>query len=287
MDFRGFNLTENQISTALELSCLGTLLYQPFVFSDDFATGAGYEFFDGGENGGLVYCPDAEILRPGCPHRNRMIYDPAKRDRFFNANDRLNRLYRKFNDLITARLDISNSRIADIGCCSGYFPVSLSALGARDVTGFDLVDYSDTFALLNGILNTDAKFVNSGYDYGTRGIAEFEHYDLIICSALLVHLSEPLGLLALMGQRASKAIFIWTNVGAEPDMSVHYISANRYYENARFPHCFDMTIVSRELLLQSLRLMGFDEFHFISNEDGLVSEEFHDTHCGVLALRSA
>lgn len=288
MDLRPYKPTSAQLQLATHLACRGLLCYQPFVFSDDLQTGAGYEFAKIAEGAGLVYCARPPDQYRGNPSVERHLIDPVLRHEFAECNQRLRVLYETMIDIVEEHVGpASNLTMADIGCCSGYFPLSYARRGAKRAVGFDLVDYSPSFRLLNEILGTHAEFRHKGYAGTTQGMDEADRFDVVYSIAVLVHLSDPLQHLAFLGRMAKRAIVVWTwtSEGEEDELVIRYKSVNRYYKDSRFPYCFDVMQISPGLLKRSLELMGFTEIHQISNQPGGMPDEWFLRHRGYLAVR--
>lgn len=303
MDLRPLHPTAAQIEAAKDLACRGLLCYQPFVFSDDLQTGAGYEFITGKEGAGLVDCADPPAQYMASPPVQRLLIDRSIKDDFAARNQSLRLLYESMVDLIDRHAGpIGDLTMADIGCCAGYFPLAFAKRGAKRAVGYDLVDYTPTFDLLNSILRTKAEFVHQGYIAESQRIKDVDSFDLAISIAVLVHLSDPLQHLAFLGSIAKKAIFVWTltsDVGDDhrarwqvdaPDadeevMTIKYRSVNRYYEHSKFPFCFDVTQISPGLLRKSLEMMGFTEIYELKNVPGGMPDGFFQSHRGYLGVR--
>ncbi len=311
MDLRPYKPSPAQIERATDLACRGLLCYQPFVFSDRLQTGAGFEFVHAQEFAGLVYCPDLPSRFRGRKDVERFLIDPPLFDMFADCNRRLSVLYEIFIDEIDRRVGpISQHTFADIGCCSGYFPVSFARRGSPLAVGYDRVDYRETFELLNGILGTNARFVHQPYRAEKlipRGRLRWlralrhelaswfapsarapirEQFDVVVSIAVLVHLSDPLQHLAYLGELARKAILVWTLTSdREDELAIEYLSSNRYYPEDKFPYCFDVMRISPGLLRKSLEQMGFTEIHEIRNRPEGMPEGWYNKHRGYLAIR--
>ena len=312
MDLRSLHPSPAQLQRAVDLVGRGLLCYQPFIFSDEMETGAGLEF-TGAEFQGMVYLAHPPPRFLARKEISRLLVDPAKRERFSESNRRLRVLYESFIEEIETRLGpIERHTFAEVGCCSGYFPLSLAKRGAKLAVGFDRVDYGPSFRLLNGILGTHAHFVHRPYRVKgevargrlswlrvlrrelLRVAAPLRHpwlalgarFDVVLSVAVLVHLSDPLQHLAYLGQMARKALLVWTTTSDDENgRSIHYLASNRYYLEERFPHCFDVVQVSPALLRHSLELMGFTEIHQIANRPDGMPEEWFRKHRGYLAIR--
>jgi hypothetical protein len=316
MDLRPYNPSSEQIERAKDLACRGLLCYQPFIFSEALETGAGFEFAEIAEFAGMVYCPDVPAQYVGNKDVARFLIDPAKKEQFRDYNARLRVLYETFIDSVEQHVGpIKNLTFADIGCCSGYFPMSFAKRGSPLAVGFDRVDYSGTFELLNGILGTNARFAHKPYrgeEFAIRQRVRYRHrlqnalmalnpfkappvdpdqglpeqYDVVCSIAVLVHLSDPLQHLAYLGQLARKAILVWTYTSEEEEeLIIRYQSYNPYYKDDKFPYCFDVMRMSPALLRKSLELMGFTKIYPIENRPDGMPDYWFKRQRGYLAVR--
>lgn len=290
MDLRPYKPTPEQILEATHLACRGLLCYQPFTFSDGLMTGAGYEFAGIAEGAGLVYCTDVPSEYSGNASVDRHLIDTSLRDKFIEGNQRLQVLYETMLDLVENKVgSFSDLTCADIGCCSGYFPLSFAQRGAKQAVGYDAIDYTPTYKLLNSLLGTNAEFRNQPYvsELGAIKGGENDRFDVVFSIAVLVHLSDPLQHLAFLGRMARKAIVVWTYTSedSDEDLVLRFRSVNRYYSDKKFPYCFDVVQLSPGLLKRSLELMGFTEIYPIENcPEGMPDFWFKRQH-GYLAIR--
>ncbi len=290
MDLRPHIKNNLQIQKAKELVTRGLFCYQPFIFADDLQTGVGYEFNTNQEDVGLVYWPAISQELSKNPGMQRFIISSEYKNQFAEANERLRITYNGFVDEICDRAEnIARMTIADIGCNSGYFPISFSLRGAKEAVGYDRENYTECFHLLNEILGTNAKFINQSYDGWTKAVPGCKSYDVVISMMVLCHLSDILQHLNILGSIAHKAIFIWTLVAEDNDYCIRFEEPNKYYKSDKFPFCFDSFVrPSIKLLYKSLELMGFTELHEISNgRDGIPEIFYGIRNKAILAIRPA
>ncbi len=286
MDLRSFIKNDEQLQMAKKFVVDGLMNYQPFIFSDDLEVGAGYEFLDG-EFNGLVYWPSVPQEALSSPELSRFFINNSGKHQFTEANQRLRVMYDTFVDEICSRIgDVSQTTFAEVGCNAGYFPLSFSSRGARESVGYDRENYTNVFDLLNGILGTNAKFIHQSYDGRTQTIPGCGSYDVVASVAVLCHLSDPLQHLAFLGSIARKAIFIWAPVTSDDDYCIRFGEPNKYYNNDKFPLCFDnKTRPSAKLLKKSLELMGFTDIYEIPNKEGGMPDSFYEPHSALFAMR--
>jgi SAM-dependent methyltransferase len=288
MDLDKFGVSQEQVECARDLACRGLLCYQPFAIEGKLYTGVGHEIFTQGGHG-LVHTTIVPEKYIGSKHLERFLVNPAHSEKFIADNVLLDELYQKMLGFIDERLGgVQGVEFADVGCCSGYFSMNLAARGAKKVIGYDRIDYSETFALLNEIMGTDAQFRHQAYKRGT--IKDAEETDVVVSVAVLVHISDVLHHLAFLGRLARKAIFVWTNTmadpaGADEELLIRFQDHNNYYESDEFPYCFDLMFISPKLLRLSLSLMGFTEIHEFTDFPPNFPEKIKHQHRGYLALR--
>ncbi|MDR4498215.1 MAG: class I SAM-dependent methyltransferase [Candidatus Scalindua sp.] len=288
MDLRKYKLTKEQLEKARELACRGLICYQPFIFSDDLITGAGYEFARIAEGAGLVYSKEIPKTITIDDSVRRHLIDPSILADFKLHNEQLRVLYESMIDLVYDKVPSPEDlTFADIGSCTGYFPLSLSKRGVKEAVGFDSVDYAETYNLMNDILGTNADFRCSPYRGDLGAIENAGVFDVAISIAVLVHLSDPLQHLAFIGRIARKALFVWTwtSEDEEDEMVIHFKSVNRYYEHTKFPFCFDVMQISPGLLKRSLELMGFTEIYELENKPNGMPDYWFKRHRGYLGIR--
>lgn len=288
MDLRLFSPTEEQTTRAAHLAYHERLFYQPFIVSDDLEVGMGMEMVSG--HSGLLSAKNIPDQYKDTPGVTRWLINPENEKRFTEENQCIRELYDNMISFVEDKMGpASNFSFADVGCCSGYFPVKLSLHGAKRAVGYDRSDYTEAFDLLNEITGAKAEFVNKGYRSGT--VEGAEQADIVFSIAVLLHLSDPLHHLSFLGNLAGKAVFIWTNtMGAmdtenEEDLLIRFNPPNRYYVGSRFPYCFDLVYVTPALLRVSLEKMGFTEIHEFDRRPAGMSVERFRQHRGYLAIR--
>ena len=255
MDLRKFNPTPAQIDRARELILRGLLGYQPWLFADDFECGVGLEF-ERDEPIGIIYLPAVE------PPKALRFVAASDLPSFRAANGRLRKLYDGLADRLCAALGgIAGSTTLDVGCNTGYMPIAFWRRGASRAVGCDREPgFSASFALLNDIIGSKASFVSARYDPQSRAIPNVEPADVVTSLAVVCHLSDPLQHLAALGDLARKALFVWTIVNEDDNMTIHYGEPRWHYKEDRFPDCFDNRILlSRSLMRRSFELLGFNK----------------------------
>jgi hypothetical protein len=283
LDLRSRIRSAEQLAAARRLAFRGLLNYQPFIFGDDLAMGSGLSIVAGpGPEVPSIYCPGAGPNDADPGFLSRAVAGVDRRGEFFAANENMRRFYDGMVDeTVSALGSLGGMSVLDVGCNSGYFPLSFALRGAREAKGFDRVDYSPTIAFLNGVCGTNVKFGLWSYDGSLKAAKQF---DLVISTAVLVHLSDPLQHLAWLGSSARRALLVFTPCHDDNEYSVKFHSVNKYYSD-EFPYCFDVTTVSRKLLKLALERMGFSRVVEITAAHKWMPPGWAEQHFGVLGIR--
>ena len=94
MDLRLLITSKSQIDEARRLALRGLLSYQPYIFSDNFATGAGLSILAGHlTDPPAVYCKDATANDTDPTFFAREFAKENQREEFFSANQSMRRFY--------------------------------------------------------------------------------------------------------------------------------------------------------------------------------------------------
>lgn len=256
MDLRRFHPTEAQQRRAA-----GALDYQPFVISDDVQTGVAYSW---------LHCADPRVKPPlvfrrGGEHDWALVTD-ANRGLAAMYDDLLDEAARRF----------PKGTLLDVACNNGYFPVGAELRGMRG-TGSDAGRrYWFSFRALNDIAGTSARYRRYVYDPGKHSLrAWWRHgpraggrYNVVVASAILCHIPDPLHFLAELA-RLGDAILFWGQVVESEHLLVSYnppqAGLSRF---SAFPSGFnDNTRLSRGLFYKSLELLGFRDIVEIPARD--------------------
>ena len=254
MDLRPFIATREQV-----LRGAGLLDYQPFILADDVQTGIGYDWLYGGEDLGRYVAFRDQV-------------SPEVWTRFITANGQLRSMYDDWVDSV-CRHSVGKESVLDVACSSGYFLQAFARKGFRECVGYDLLDKTEVFAYLNGILGTDTRFIQQRYDSWTHQLPGCQPADIVIASAILLHLSDPLYFLHFLGTVTKKILFLFTRVIQAEEYVLLYHEPNLYYKDDPFPVCFDNNNhISTGLLHLSLRKMGFREVIELKPREGWIPE---------------
>jgi SAM-dependent methyltransferase len=249
------------------------LIYQPFVFTDDLEVGEGKNFYDGvTPQMGCIYWPNhpADVA-------DLVVKD---RDHFRRCNDGYRLFYEHHLDECVRLLggDISQHTFAEVGCNTGYSMLGSSLRGAKRSIGYDFTPNQDVVKCFNGVLGTNTEFHFAEWDSLAHRLqyAEMEEVDVVLSTAVMCHVADPLYHLAYLCDRARQAIFIWTPVNQffEPlpalshwrsDLALSYGPPNRHKNSLPWPLGFDFNMrFSVPLLKLCLAEAGFETIHEIS-----------------------
>lgn len=244
MDLRPYLRTPRQV----ELACQ-VLSYQPYIITDNIQTGVAYSWLYDREGGRRTYA------------QSEFVFDKATCledvwERASDANQRLRNMYKSWLDTLVSL--VPGGSVAEVGCNNGYFLVGAQRRGMGPCSGVDAANYGPTVGFLNEILKTDVRFNQVGYDLWSHTVPGLEPHDLVIASAVLQHISDPLYFLSYLGRIARKALFLFTGMGETDQYLVYYSAPNKFDRDKPFPVCFDNDVgLSRGLLMKSLDMLGF------------------------------
>lgn len=248
MDLRACNLSAKQVDRAAQV-----LNYQPFIISDEIQTGVGYS---------LLHAEDPRLASSFVFRREEANGEWQK---ITEANGRLRQMYDDFVDEIVARYP--SGSLFDVACNNGYFPVRAAGRGMRGCAGSDLgAHHANAINFLNDALGTNASFIHSPYDPASGQMPGAPRFDVVVASAILCHLPNPLNFLACLGSVAKEAIFFWGQMlDTEELLVAHRAPHPNLSAPLPFPFCFnDNTRISRGMFREAARLMGFREVLFLA-----------------------
>lgn len=256
MDLRTFGITREEALQGVQL-----FDYQPFILSDDIQTGVAYEW---------LYPEEARSRYVA--HREQMT--ATEWQHFCNANGSLRSMYDDWIEEITRAVPQAKTAL-DIACNSGYFLQKLALKGYTECKGYDILDKTEAFAFLNRVLGTNAQFIHRSYDSWKHTIPDCSPADVVVASAILLHISDPLYFLKFLGDMTKKVLFLFTRVvEAEEYVIIYGTPPNRYVTDAPFPLGFDNNnYISSGLLDYSLRQVGFREIIELPHKNTWVSEQ--------------
>ena len=171
--------------------------------------------------------------------------------------------------------------VLNIGCNTGYFPLAFARRGAREATGIDRIDYADSVDLLNEICEDLGAVSTWNYD---GSLTAAGRYDLILSMAVVCHLSEPLRHLAWLARRPQGVAGVY-GLRRHTRFGIESRTVNRYYSDDKFPHCFDVTSLSRPLLRLAFEKMGFTRIVDITAARNTMPPGWADKHLCLLGIR--
>jgi SAM-dependent methyltransferase len=240
MDLRAYN-----VDVLAAVSCLD---YQPFVISEDVQTGVAYSW---------VGSTDPRISPQLVFYKNKspLIWAAAA-----DANARLRAMYDDILNELAKRFP--GGTLLDIACNNGYFPIGAELRGMHGI-GSDLgSQYAQSINFLNRILGTKAEFWHKPYDSRKHYLPIAGKFDVVVISAIMCHMPDPLHLLKACATIASKAIVFWGQVVITDAKVIAYNSPHASLSSITdFPNGFnDNTRLSLGLFKESAKLLGFSQF---------------------------
>lgn len=272
MDLRQYSPSRMQI-----LAAMSTLNYQPFILSDNVQTGVGYSWIHSAD-------PRDDRFWKFVFQRDRLPADIW--EKAADANGRLRAMYDDFVSEIARRYP--GGSLLDVACNNGYFPVRAEQLGMRGCAGMDRrPQHWASIKVLNDITGTAATFINRSYSPVTHQAKVGKRYDVVVASAIMCHLPDPLNFLAFLGSIAKEAVFFWGQMLDTEEYLVAYNEPNRFKATTRkFPHGFDdNTRISRGLFRKSAELMGFGKIVEIGHRDTWLPAQWYAPHRAWLCMR--
>jgi len=246
MDLRD-KLSPAQLDRACQL-----LDYQPFILSDDLQTGAAYSW---------MY--NTAVARSQTPMLfDRRQWTHEEWDCITDSNARCRRMYDMLISEIARRYP--GGTLLDLACNNGYFPVKSELCGMQGV-GTDMgPQYEHSISLLNEALGTNARFIHSTYDT-RRHTSEIDgRFKVVVASAILCHLPDPLNFLAHLGTLAEEAIFFCGQLIESDTLLVSYLPPQPTLGRGDmpFPLRFNSDVrISRGLLYYGFEEMGFKNLY--------------------------
>jgi hypothetical protein len=267
MDLREYHPTLSQINSLIGDGC-----YQPFIFSDDFISGIGYCWLTGEMIIAMDRATDSayQWKAPQIPLIPVHGYITTDRWRLFlECNTKLRAMYDSWIDRTIAGLDSQmNYSVIDTAANAGYFLYRFKERGAGNCIGYDLLDFSSAYATLNNLMGSDVRFKDQSYSMATHTIPGCPSADVVISSAIMCHLSDPLNYLTFLGSITKKALLLFTTVDEKDSYQITFDGVKKFYPYAQFPYCFDQnTRITKGLLMFGLKELGFSDITEISNSD--------------------
>ena len=271
MDLRAFKLNPDQVEKGFEL-----LQYQPFLLSDDVQTGVGYSW---------IYCQEAGYWAG--PNDMKMKREETPEEvwtHFCDANAKLRAMYDDWID--TMSITFKKGSVMEVGCNTGYFLMGLALKGFGPCNGYDFQNFGPSFDFLNQLLGTQVSFHQEPYDLVSRSIRSCQQHDFVISSAVMQHISDPMGYLTFLSRAAKKGLFLFTGMGDTDDFLIYQGKPNAYNKDAEFPFCFDLDVgLSRGLLFFALRKLGFKHILELHHKDSWLPKSWYGSQRALICIK--
>lgn len=272
VDLRRYSPSTLQIKAAAV-----ALNYQPFIISDEIQTGVAYSWLHSAD-------PRNDRFYKFVFRRNRLPRDVWHKAA--DANARLRAMYDDFVTEIAQRYP--GGSLLDVACNNGYFPVRAEQLGMYGCAGMDRrPQHWAAIKVLNSITGTSVEFANQAYSPETHKAKIGKRYDVVVASAIMCHLPDPLHFLAFLGSIAKEALFFWGQVLDTDEYLIALNEPNRFTFTSRtFPYGFDdNTRISRGLFRKSVELMGFRRIVEIAHRGSWLPAQWYAPHKAWLCMR--
>lgn len=265
MDLRKYNPTLEQISILRQ-----RIGYQPFIFSDTTQAGVA----------------DIWINKSGIKSMDKTQVSNEDWTRFTSINAKMRCMYDDWVQCICDRINPDGLSVTDVACNAGFFLFRFLERGAAVATGYDLdPKNADTIATINSMSGLRARFVNNPYDQITHSIKECEPHDIVISSAIMCHISDPMYYLDFLSSITKRCLFLFSTFEDTEEMRITYKTPGLFYKNP-FPVCFDnMTTVSVPLLKYGLSALNFTEVIEIPYRDTWLPFRWYKPYKAYICLK--
>jgi 2-polyprenyl-3-methyl-5-hydroxy-6-metoxy-1,4-benzoquinol methylase len=212
---------------------------------------------------------------------------PTDWENFCDATQKQRNMYEDWINAICGFLpDLSGLTMVDVACNSGYFPASFSLRGAKEAHGYDMTDFSGSFDLLNAVTGSQAVFHHASYDSMGHSINGIGEHDIVIASAIMEHISDPLYFLSFVSSVCRKLLFLFMPVIDTGELAITFNETkSRHAPDAKFPACFDSVKLSAPLIYKSLELCGFKKVVELYHRDSWIPMSFYKSRRVFIALR--
>jgi SAM-dependent methyltransferase len=206
---------------------------------------------------------------------------------FADCNKRLSTMYDSWIDYTLSVLSFtSDYSVIDTAANAGYFLYRFKEKGAGKCIGYDKSDFSDVYSTLNQITGHNVEFYNKPYDMVTHKISDALSADIVISSAIMCHLSDPLNYLSFLGSITKKALLFFSTVDQTDTYQITFDGVKHYYPDVPFPNCFDVnTRISKGLLMFGLKELGFKEILEIPYSNAWIPFENYKNYKTIIAIK--
>ena len=156
---------------------------------------------------------------------------------------------------------LNRPSVTDVACSDGYFLYRLLEKGAGSAVGYDRDEKRGAaIDLLNRITGMTVQFRPGYYNSQHHTVANAVPADIVIASAIMVHVSDPLHFFACLASLTRHVLFLFTHLDDAPDLRITFRGKLRKYYDDPFPNCFNAdTRVSRPLFEVAARELGFKQ----------------------------
>ena len=247
MDLRNYPVPTNLDEREL----LSLWWYQPYIFSDDIASGLPPRF--------VMKGLDKTILK-----RSESAHKQF--NKFWKLSYRSSQMYQDWGQALLdySGVEPKKASVFELACNTGFFLFWLKEQGIANCVGIDQADLGKQREILKNYTGiNDIDFREGRWDSESHKIdslGQDEQFDLTICTAFAQHISDPLHLIKALSERTKTAMLYHTSIGyLNLSMRIAY-RPTEHHKNwgDTFPNNLD-TRVSRKLLYWSLRECGFKD----------------------------
>jgi hypothetical protein len=120
----------------------------------------------------------------------------------------------------------------------------------------------------------------------THTIPNAASADIVISSAIMCHLSDPLEYLTFLASITKKALLLFTSIDEADTYHIIYDGAKTFFPDSRFPYCFDTnTHISKGLLLFGLKDLGFSRIIEIPYANSWIPIENYQKFKTIVAIK--
>lgn len=278
MDLRKYSITVEQAEKSKAL-----FDYQPFIISDRLQTGTAYQWLypERCVDPASDYKPVDQLVA------DKNVMPMADWKDFCSAAQSQRNMYEDWIDGICRFLpDLSGMTMVDVACNNGYFPVSFSLRGVKEAHGYDMTDHSGSFDMLNALTGSRATFHHASYNSMTHTIEQVEAHDIVIASAIMEHISDPLYFMNFVSGICKKLLFLFLPVVDTKELRISFNDTKSVHvADAKFPVCFESVKLSTPLVYRSLELCGFKKVVEIYRRESWIPLSFYRNRRVFIALR--
>jgi len=155
---------------------------------------------------------------------------------------------------ILSRVDVRGRRCLDLGTQEALVPALLSRRGAGAITATDILDKTPQIDLVRRALGFSFRYVpNQTIDGLPHSLLSEAPYDVVICSGLLYHVSDPYRWIALAGSMcAPEGILIFETAAVDDAAPILLYNARGAFFTGPTTYYFP----SLRFIEEALRVIG-------------------------------